>query len=91
MIKDGMLLYLAVVNIIAFLMFGWDKRKAKMSGFRIPERTLLSLAVIGGSLGAYGGMKIFHHKTRHVKFRIGIPLIFLIQLILLYLVKASLR
>ena len=72
--------YLLVINAVAFFVYGIDKLKAKKSKWRIPESTLLFLAVIGGSIGALLGMKIWHHKTMHKKFKYGIPLIILIQL-----------
>ena len=76
------LLYFAVVNIIAFFMYGIDKRKAKRTKWRIPEATLLGVAVIGGSIGAWLGMKVWHHKTMHNKFKYGIPAIIIVQLLI---------
>lgn len=70
-----------VVNVIAFLMYGLDKVKAKRLQWRIPESTLLGVAVIGGSIGAFLGMQIFHHKTKKPKFYIGVPVIFILQVI----------
>jgi len=65
-----------------------DKEKAKSGKWRIKESTLLSIALIGGSLGSYAGMKVFRHKTKHAKFKYGIPFIILIQLLIyLYWVK----
>lgn len=71
--------YLLIVNIIAFLMYGIDKLKAKRDSWRIPEKTLIGAALIGGSSGAFLGMQVFHHKTKKIKFFLGVPLIFLIQ------------
>ena len=71
--------YLALVNVIAFTTFGADKRRAKKDRWRVPEKTLFLLALIGGSLGALLGMHVFHHKTKHWYFRVFIPLILLIQ------------
>jgi uncharacterized membrane protein YsdA (DUF1294 family) len=76
-------LYLVVINVVTFLMFGIDKWKAKRSKWRIREAALLGLAALGGSIGAWLGMKVWHHKTLHKKFMYGIPAIFIIQLILL--------
>ena len=76
------LLCFSVVNIIAFLMYGIDKRKAKRTKWRIPEATLLGVAVIGGSIGAWLGMKVWHHKTMHNKFKYGIPAIIIVQLLI---------
>ena len=74
-----LLFYLTTINVAAFFLFGIDKWKAKRSQWRIAEAMLLGLAVMGGSLGAWSGMKIWHHKTRHKKFKYGIPFILLIQ------------
>ena len=87
--KEGMtieqliVIYLIAINVIAFFMYGIDKWKAKRSKWRIPEATLLGMAVIGGSIGALLGMKVWHHKTQHKKFRFGVPTIIIIQLILI--------
>lgn len=72
-------LYLFVINVIAFLMFGIDKWKAQKDRYRIPEKTLLGVALLGGSIGAGIGMWLFRHKTRKMKFCLGVPIIFLIQ------------
>ena len=72
---------LLVLNLITFILYGLDKHKARRGQWRISEATLLLLAVFGGSPGAWCGMKLFHHKTQHKKFYIGLPLIFLLQLI----------
>ena len=77
--------YLIVINIVTFLVYGIDKWKAKQGSWRISEATLLILAVIGGSIGALLGMKIWHHKTMHKKFKYGLPLILLVQIALIYL------
>ncbi len=74
------LLYLFAINIVAFFTFGIDKLKAKRDKWRIPESTLLSMAVLGGSIGALAGMKVWRHKTLHDKFRIGIPVIIALQI-----------
>ncbi len=76
-------LYLLLVNTVAFSLMGLDKRKAKNNEFRIPERTLFSAAVIGGSVGSIAGMYVFRHKTRHPSFKIGMPLILLIHIYIL--------
>ena len=75
-----LLYYIIGINLIAFIIYGIDKQKAKKGSWRIPEATLLLLAVIGGSIGALFGMKVWHHKTLHEKFKYGIPLILLAQL-----------
>lgn len=73
------LYYLLAVNVLTFIVYGFDKRKARRKRWRIPEATLLGLAVVGGSVGAWIAMRLFHHKTLHNKFRYGIPAIFLLQ------------
>ena len=75
--------YLLAINVVAFIMYGIDKYKAKKAKWRIPEATLLLLAVLGGSIGAWMGMKVWHHKTIHKKFKYGIPAILLIQIALM--------
>ena len=67
--------YVAIINTLAFIVYGIDKLKAKKGKWRIPESTLLLLAIIGGSIGAWFGIKVWHHKTLHKKFKYGIPLI----------------
>ena len=74
------LIYLVVINVVTFFLYGIDKWKAKHDKWRISEATLLGLAVVGGSIGAWLGMKLWHHKTLHKKFRYGIPAILIIQL-----------
>lgn len=65
---------LVIINIVAFAVYGIDKAKAKKKRWRISEASLLSVAFLGGAYGAWLGMKVFHHKTRHWKFRILVPL-----------------
>ena len=77
------LIYLAVINVVTFFMYGIDKWKAKKSKWRIRETSLLGLAVLGGSIGAWSGMKVWRHKTQHKKFRYGVPAIIIIQLALI--------
>ena len=77
------LIYLAVINVVTFFMYGVDKWKAKKSKWRIREAALLGLAVLGGSIGAWLGMKVWHHKTQHKKFKYGVPAIIIIQLALI--------
>jgi uncharacterized membrane protein YsdA (DUF1294 family) len=76
-------IYIILINLIAFVVFGIDKRKARKGQWRIPESTLFILALIGGSIGALLGMLVFRHKTKHRKFTIGIPLILTLQIALL--------
>ena len=86
MIANALLYYLIVINIVTFLVYGIDKWKAKQGSWRISEASLLILAVIGGSIGALFGMKVWHHKTMHKKFKYGLPLILLAQIALIYLI-----
>lgn len=74
--------YLLGINLLTFLVYGLDKRKARRGKWRIPEATLLLLAVFGGSIGALLGMSVFRHKTKHKKFLIGLPLILIAQVAL---------
>ena len=76
----GILIYLASINVSAFFLYGIDKWKAQRNKWRITEARLLWIAVAGGSIGALLGMKIWHHKTKHNKFRFGLPAIFILQL-----------
>ena len=81
---------IAIINVITFLIYGIDKWKAKKERWRIPESTLLLLAVVGGSIGALLGMKVWHHKTMHKKFKYGIPLIIVLQICVLgYMLKMT--
>lgn len=78
------LVYLTAINIFGIYIMYLDKRKAKKGYWRVPEATLFMVAAIFGSLGILIGMKLFHHKTRHVKFVIGIPTILIVQVYLIY-------
>ena len=71
--------YLAIINAVAIAAYGWDKLCAIRKWWRVPELTLLGLAAIGGSVGALVAMKLFHHKTLHLKFKYGVPLILALQ------------
>ena len=75
--------YLLAVNIATFFLYGIDKYKAKKGRWRISEATLLLMAVIGGSIGAWAGMRLWHHKTVHKKFKYGIPAIIIMQVALM--------
>ena len=76
----GILIYLAAINVAAFFLYGIDKWKAQRNKWRITEARLLRIALAGGSIGALLGMKIWHHKTLHNKFRFGHPAILILQL-----------
>ncbi len=81
------LYYLAAINIITFFVYGIDKRRAKKGAWRISEKTLFLLPILGGSIGAIAGMKFFHHKTKHWYFKYGLPLIFIFQVALVVWLK----
>lgn len=82
--NNFLLYYFFSVNLLAFILFGIDKYKARKSRWRKSENTLLAVAVAGGSVGALMGIKLWHHKTRHAKFYIGVPVILLLQLLLFF-------
>ena len=84
---NALLYYLIVVNILTFAVYGIDKWKAKQGSWRISEATLLMLAVIGGTIGALLGMQVWRHKTMHLKFKYGLPLILLAQIALIYFIN----
>ena len=83
MILKAIVIYLAAINVITFIMFGADKARAAKGRWRISESALILAALLGGSIGALAGMRIFHHKTRHRKFTVGIPVILALQIILM--------
>ena len=74
------LIYLLLVNLCSYFMMGADKRKAQEGTWRTPEATFMTLAVIGGAPGIMLGMKHYHHKTKHAKFTIGVPVILCVQI-----------
>lgn len=84
-LEMGILGYLCIVNVLGFLMMGIDKWKARHKRWRISEKTLFFGAILGGSLGAWAGMYVFHHKTRHWYFVMGMPLILATQIVVFLL------
>ena len=80
-----LMVYLLAINLAAFAVYGIDKRRARKQAWRVPEKTLFLLAILGGSIGALAGMHAFHHKTRHWYFRFGIPAILILQIVLVCL------
>lgn len=76
------LYYFCVINLVAVFLYGLDKYKAKKDRWRIPEKVLIGIAMIGGSIGALVGMKMFHHKTKKMKFYLGVPVILILQAVL---------
>lgn len=83
MILEAIVIYLAAINVITFIMFGADKARAAKGRWRISESALILAVLLGGSTGALAGMRIFHHKTKHRKFTMGIPVILALQIILM--------
>ena len=80
---NALICCIVVSNLVSFMMFGIDKYKARRGQWRISEATLLAVAAIGGSIGAWMGMKVWHHKTLHSKFRYGVPIILLVHIALM--------
>lgn len=81
-----LLVYLLIINALGFILMLTDKLKAKKNLWRIPEATLLGVAAIGGSAGSLIGMYLVRHKTKHLKFTLGIPVILAVQIIVLVLI-----
>ena len=77
-----LLVWLAVINLLTSIVYGADKRRARKGKWRVPEKTLFLLPLLGGSIGALLGMRVFHHKTKHWYFVWGIPAILLAQIAL---------
>ena len=89
--RNLILIYLAVITVVTFLVYGIDKWKAQHKRWRIPESVLLGLAAIGGSVGAWLGMKVWRHKTQHKKFQYGVPAILAAQVaVVVWLLSANL-
>ena len=82
--------YLILINAVGFLIMLLDKQKARRGGSRIPERTLLGTAIIGGSIGVTAAMYLFRHKTKHTKFSIGLPVILMLQAVAILWIICSL-
>lgn len=74
-------IYLILINLIGFFIMYYDKKRAIKKQWRISEAALITIAIIGGSIGEYLGMQNFRHKTKHLKFKIGIPIIIMVQII----------
>ena len=88
MTEHLILLYLIIINAAGFLLMLADKLKAKRGAWRIPEKTLMGVAALGGSIGSLAGMYCFRHKTKHIKFTVGIPLILVAQIVsVIWLIK----
>ena len=85
------IIYILIINIITFLAMLIDKKKAENGKWRIKESTLLTLALIGGSIGEIVGMYSFHHKTKKIRFFMGVPIILILQMIILFLVLKNIK
>ena len=72
-------LWLVVINVVTFAVYGADKRRARRGAWRVSEKTLFLLPLLGGSVGALAGMRVFHHKTKHKEFRFGFPALLCVQ------------
>ena len=81
----ALIAYLVLINIATYVLMALDKKKAQLGAWRVPEKTLLGLAVAGGSVGEILGMYQFRHKTRHAQVRYGLPAILAVQLVVVYL------
>ena len=79
--QSAIILYFVIINVAGFISMGLDKRKAKKHMWRIPEATLFTFALLGGPAGSLLGMKVFHHKTLHMKFVIGMPVILVLWIV----------
>ena len=86
-----LLIYLLIINALGFSLMLIDKWKAKKNLWRIPEATLMAVAALGGSVGSLAGMHLVRHKTKHLKFTLGIPVILAIQIVLSLVVYARLQ
>ena len=82
-------MYYLIINVCTFFIYGIDKKRAKTGAWRISEKTLILLAVFGGGLGALLGILAFHHKTRHVKFKILVPLFLFIHVFVFGIMQCS--
>ncbi len=82
-------IYLVAINLFAYILYAIDKYKSKKSKWRIPEKTLITTALLGGSIGALLAMKMLRHKTKHKKFTIGVPLILIAQIAMFYMLIRS--
>ena len=89
MIFKTLIVYLVIINIVTFLLFGIDKRRAIKNKWRISEAMLLISSLIGGVIGGLFGMSVFHHKTKKIKFRILMPLILMLHIFLVIVIKTN--
>ena len=78
----NIIIYLIIINLIGFYMMWSDKRKAKWGKWRIPEQTLFIVTALGGGIGTIAGMYTFHHKTKKMKFKVGMPLVVILEILI---------
>ena len=84
---QNILIYILIINVITFFMMWFDKHEAKIGDWRVPERTLFLLVLLGGGIGGIAGMYVFRHKTRKWYFKIGFPAILIIQIVFIIYVR----
>ena len=84
--QKGLLIYLIVMNLIGLAVMAMDKSKARHNVWRIPEKTLFLVSILGGSVGTWAGMYLFHHKTKHWYFVVGMPAILILQMCIAVLI-----
>ena len=84
---QNILIYILIINVITFFMMWFDKHEAKIGDWRVPERTLFMLVLLGGGIGGIAGMYVFRHKTRKWYFKIGFPAILIMQIVLVIYFK----
>ncbi len=77
------LIFILLMSVSAFFLMGYDKSQAKKKGQRVPEKTLWTFAIFGGGIGAYLGMQLFHHKTKHTNFRVGFLMLLMLYIFLI--------
>lgn len=87
--EKAVLFWVVLANLAGLLLMGADKRRARQGAWRIPEKTFFVLAILGGSLGCWAGMYLFHHKTRHWYFVVGMPLILAAQILCVLWLKTD--
>ena len=80
---EYIMIYLIVINLIGFFLMFWDKRKAKKGSWRTPENTFVTVTLLGGGVGTIAGMYVFRHKTKKLKFTVGLPVILITEIVLI--------
>lgn len=75
-------IYMLIMSVIDFFLMLIDKRRARRRQYRIPERVLFGVALLGGCVGGYIGMQLLHHKTKHAKFAVGLPILIVVHIVI---------